>query len=87
MRLSELRDARVGQVKHARGGRYIHRPDSKNGPARKVVLTISACAFDVFERRGFRIGKLIVVIINSRKFDHPARNRRLMEISATAINM
>ncbi|HLO79247.1 MAG TPA: site-specific integrase [Magnetospirillum sp.] len=39
MRLSELLDVRVGQVKRTRGGRYIERPDSKNGHPRKVVLT------------------------------------------------
>jgi len=44
MRLSELLDIRVGQVKRTRGGRYIHRPDSKNGHARKVVLTTRAAA-------------------------------------------
>lgn len=42
MRLSELLDIRVGQVKRTRGGRYIERPDSKNGQARKVVLTSRA---------------------------------------------
>lgn len=42
MRLSELLDIRVGQVKRTRGGRYIERPDSKNGHARKVVLTSRA---------------------------------------------
>lgn len=44
MRLSELLDIRVGQVKRTRGGRYIERPDSKNGHARKVVLTSRAAA-------------------------------------------
>lgn len=42
MRLSELLDIRVGQVKRTREGRYIERPDSKNGHPRKVVLTIRA---------------------------------------------
>lgn len=44
MRLSELLDVRVGQVKRTRGGRYIERPDSKNGHPRKVVLTSRAGA-------------------------------------------
>lgn len=44
MRLSELLDIRVGQLKRTRGGRYIERPDSKNGHARKVVLTSRAAA-------------------------------------------
>jgi integrase len=44
MRLSELLDIRVGQIKRTRGGRYIQRPDSKNGHARKVVLTSRAAA-------------------------------------------
>lgn len=44
MRLSELLDIRVGQVKRTRGGRYIERPDSKNGHPRRVVLTTRAAA-------------------------------------------
>lgn len=44
MRLSELLDIRVGQVKSTRGGRYIERPDSKNGHPRRVVLTTRAAA-------------------------------------------
>lgn len=42
MRLSELLDIRVGQVKRTREGRYIERPDSKNGHPRRVVLTTRA---------------------------------------------
>ena len=42
MRLSELLDIRVSEVKRTRGGRYIERADSKNGHPRRVVLTIRA---------------------------------------------
>lgn len=34
----------LGQVKRTRGGRYIERPDSKNGHPRRVVLTTRAAA-------------------------------------------
>ena len=44
MRLSELLDIRAGQVKRTREGRYVERPDSKNGHPRRVVLTTRAAA-------------------------------------------
>ncbi len=44
MRLFELLDIRVGQVKRTRDGRYVERPDSKNGHPRRVVLTTRAAA-------------------------------------------
>ena len=34
----------MGQVKSIRSGRYIERPDSKNGHPRRVVLTTRAAA-------------------------------------------
>jgi integrase len=42
MRQSELLDIRLGQVRNTRSGRYIERPDSKNGHPRRVVLTTRA---------------------------------------------
>jgi integrase len=42
MRQAELLDVRLGQVKRTRGGKYIERPDSKNGHPRRVVLTTRA---------------------------------------------
>lgn len=42
MRKSEILDIRVGQVKATKDGTYIERPDSKNGQARKVVLSVRA---------------------------------------------
>lgn len=47
MRLSELLDVRRGQIQSAGGTRYIHRPDSKSGRSRRVVLsTRAAVAID-----------------------------------------
>ena len=42
MRLSEVLDIRVSQVKRTRDGRYVERPDSKNGHPGRVVLTTRA---------------------------------------------
>ena len=42
MRMSELLDVRRGEIKKVRGGRYIQRGDSKNGDARRVILSSRA---------------------------------------------
>ncbi|MGE4335467.1 MAG: hypothetical protein AB7E55_05780 [Pigmentiphaga sp.] len=52
----------MGQVKRTRGGRYIHRSDSKNDRTRKAVLTIDELA----EQSGHRTAQVFLRYVNAK---------------------